>query len=312
MTETAPIDQASQVEYGPMAPKSALARVLIVDDDPQERRDLARIVTALGYVAEVACDGEEALEKLGANPVDAIVTDLMMPRMDGYTLLKTLLGRGDLTPAVVLTGRSEVFTLGADLKDPERAAMRSQGLAERRISLRLGPEMCEAWEKVDALTIMAIEGWCVGGGMALAAACDLRVLGNSAKLYIPEVERGMNMSWGSIPRLVALVGPARTKRLAALCERIDAETAKAWGLADLVADEGQAFGAAMELAERAAKLPPTALKLVKADINAAALALARLASRSDLEAFALMEQSEDFTEGVTAFLESRDPKFTGN
>jgi DNA-binding NtrC family response regulator len=108
MTEIAPMDQATQVEYGPMAPKSALARVLIVDDDPQERRDLARIVTALGYVSEVAADGEEALEKLGANPVDAIVTDLMMPRMDGYTLLKTLLGRGDLTPAVVLTGLGSI------------------------------------------------------------------------------------------------------------------------------------------------------------------------------------------------------------
>ena len=57
---------------------------------------------------ELACDGEEALEKLGANPVDAIVTDLMMPRMDGYTLLKTLLGRGDLTPAVVLTGLGSI------------------------------------------------------------------------------------------------------------------------------------------------------------------------------------------------------------
>ena len=108
MTETAPSEQALQVKYGPMAPKSALARVLIVDDDPQERQDLARIVTALGYVAEVAGDGEEALEKLGANPVDAIVTDLMMPRMDGYTLLKTLLGRGDLTPAVVLTGLGSI------------------------------------------------------------------------------------------------------------------------------------------------------------------------------------------------------------
>ena len=74
-------------------------RILIVDDDPEERRDLTKIVAALGYIPEVAGDGEEALEKLGANPVDAILTDLMMPRMDGYTLLKTLLGRGDQTPA---------------------------------------------------------------------------------------------------------------------------------------------------------------------------------------------------------------------
>jgi len=80
------------------------ARVLVVDDDPRERHDLARMVTALGYVAEAAADGEEALEKLGASPVDAIVTDLMMPRMDGFHLLRQLLERGDLTPAVVLTG----------------------------------------------------------------------------------------------------------------------------------------------------------------------------------------------------------------
>src|SRR5580692_5013385 len=91
-----------------MASSSTPARVLVVDDDAQERGDLAKIITALGYAPELACDGEEALEKLGSVPVDAIVTDLMMPRMDGYTLLKTLLARGDLTPAVVLTGLGSI------------------------------------------------------------------------------------------------------------------------------------------------------------------------------------------------------------
>ena len=91
-----------------MASPSTPARVLVVDDDSQERHDLAQIVTALGYVPETACDGEEALEKLGSVPIDAIVTDLMMPRMDGYTLLQTLLGRGDLTPAIVLTGLGSI------------------------------------------------------------------------------------------------------------------------------------------------------------------------------------------------------------
>jgi len=91
-----------------MAQSSSSARVLVVDDDPQERRDLAKIVAALGYIPETAGDGEEALEKLGSVSIDAIVTDLMMPRMDGYTLLKTLLARGDLTPAVVLTGLGSI------------------------------------------------------------------------------------------------------------------------------------------------------------------------------------------------------------
>ena len=214
--------------------------------------------------------------------------------------------------AVVMTGQAKLFTLGADLKDPERAAMRGQGLAERRVSLRLGPEMCEAWEKVDAITVMAIEGWCVGGGAALAVSCDLRVMGKSARLYVPEVERGMNMSWGSIPRITALVGPARAKRIVALCEKLDATTALDWGLADKVSDDGGALDAAMEFAKRAAELPPSALKMVKHDVNVAALALSRATAHRDLEAFALMEQSDDFAEGVASFLEGRDPKFTGD
>ena len=214
--------------------------------------------------------------------------------------------------AVVLTGQASNFTLGADLKDPARTEQRGQGLSARRISLRAGPEMCEAWEKVDALTIMAIEGWCVGGGAALAVACDLRVMGRSAKIYVPEVARGMNMSWGSIPRMTALVGPARAKRLAALCEKVDAETALAWGLADAVTDDGNAVARAMEVATAAAALPPTALKMVKRDVNIAALALSQATAHRDLEAFALMEQSDDFKEGVSSFLEGRDPTFTGD
>jgi enoyl-CoA hydratase len=214
--------------------------------------------------------------------------------------------------AVILTGQAKNFSLGADLKDPARTDQRGQGLAERRISLRAGPAMCEAWEKIDAVTIMAIEGWCVGGGAALAVACDLRVMAQSAKIYVPEVARGMNMSWGSIPRITALVGPARAKRLAALCEKVDATTALAWGLADAVTDDGNALARAMEFAELAAALPPTALKMVKRDVNIAALALSQATAHRDLDAFALMQQSEDYAEGVASFLEGRPPRFTGD
>jgi len=87
-----------------MSPKSPSSRVLVIDDDRQELLALAEMISAMGYVAVTASDGEEALEKLGANPVDVIVTDLVMPRVDGFKLLRTLLDRGDLTPAIVLTG----------------------------------------------------------------------------------------------------------------------------------------------------------------------------------------------------------------
>lgn len=214
--------------------------------------------------------------------------------------------------AVVLAGRADNFTLGADLKDPARTSQKDDGLSLRRLSLRAGPEMCEAWEKVDAITIMAIEGWCVGGGAALAVSCDLRVMSKSAMFYVPEVARGMNMSWGSIPRMTALVGPARAKRLAALCEKIGADTALAWGLADAVSDDGNALERAVTFARMAADLPPTALKMVKRDVNIAALALSQATAHRDLEAFALMQQSDDYAEGVSAFLEKRPPRFTGD
>lgn len=86
-----------------MTLKSPHARVLVVDDDETERLSLCQMIAAMGYTAETAQDGEEALEKLGAEPPDVIVTDLMMPRVDGFKLLQTLLDRGDRTPAIVLT-----------------------------------------------------------------------------------------------------------------------------------------------------------------------------------------------------------------
>lgn len=214
--------------------------------------------------------------------------------------------------AVILTGRDDQFCMGADLKDPEGNTAAQVPLGQRRVQLRRGPRLCQAWEDVDALTICAVEGWCVGGGAALATACDLRVAASNSTFYVPEVERGMNMSWGSIPRFVALVGPARTKRIAALCEKVDAATALAWGLCDHVVPAGTALAKAREIAEAAAALPPTALKSVKQDVNVAALALSRATGHRDLEAFALLQQSDDFREGVSAFLKGRKPDFTGD
>jgi len=78
--------------------------VLIVDDDEQQRTALAEMVRSMGYLAETAGDGEEALEKVGAVRIDVITTDLIMPRLDGFQLLRTMFERGDLTPAIVLTG----------------------------------------------------------------------------------------------------------------------------------------------------------------------------------------------------------------
>jgi DNA-binding NtrC family response regulator len=84
------------------------AHILVVDDDAQQRADLAQIVSSLGYEVSTAADGGEALNKLASVPASAILTDLVMPGMDGVALLKELAARGDRTPAVVLTGFGSV------------------------------------------------------------------------------------------------------------------------------------------------------------------------------------------------------------
>ena len=87
-----------------MVSKPAPARILVVDDDARERQALSTMISGFGYAVETAEDGDEAFQKLGSVGADAIVTDLMMPRVDGFALLRQLLERGDLTPAIVLTG----------------------------------------------------------------------------------------------------------------------------------------------------------------------------------------------------------------
>jgi enoyl-CoA hydratase/carnithine racemase len=140
---------------------------------------------------------------------------------------RELAGRTDIG-AVVLTGASGVFTAGNDISEVNSFAQ-DLPLAEARRHIRLGLEMCKAWEALPQLTIAAIEGFCIGGGISLAVACDFRVLGRGAWLRAPEVELGITYSWGTLPRLVRLIGPQRAKLIAALCRKVDAETALAWG-----------------------------------------------------------------------------------
>lgn len=213
--------------------------------------------------------------------------------------------------AIILTGTDKVLSLGADLRDEELKRARAARLAERRLSMQTGGRMCRAWEELEPLTIAAIEGWCVGGGAALVAACDVRVAAEDATLYVPEIERGMNLSWGAVPRLTRLVGPAKAKRIIILAEKIGAARALEWGLVDEIAPSGSTLQAALALAERAASMPPVQLRMIKQSINASAFALDRAISHADFDQFALAAASGDFAEGVQSFLEKRPPNYSG-
>jgi len=232
--------------------------------------------------------------------------------MEALTEAARELDRDPHLSAVVLTGAAGVFTLGFDLKDPATAEVRSAGLAEARLRLRVGRDLCEAWSRLEPMTVAAIEGWCVGGGVALAAACDLRVAARGATFYAAEVERAMNMSWGSVPRIAALVGPARAKRLLVLAEKVGAEAALEWGLADALAEDGKGEAEARVMADRIAAMPPVAVRMIKQGVERAAHPLADAVSAMDRDQFALAMRSGDFAEAVAAFFEGRTPEYKGD
>jgi enoyl-CoA hydratase len=214
------------------------------------------------------------------------------------------------THAIIITGKG-AFTAGADLKDPGLDRRGANGLLERRHMVRIGPDLCEAWERLEQITICAIEKYCIGGGAALAVACDFRILGKGAHFRLPEIPLGMNMSWQAVPRIVSLVGPARGKRFVIFGEKVEAEEAFAWGLADEVAADGEALARAKEWAARLARLPPNAVRMSKKAVNAAANALHHATTFMDADQYALATTSEDYREAIKAFLEKREPKFTG-
>ena len=216
------------------------------------------------------------------------------------------------TSVVVLTGSARAFSAGFDLKDPEGRSRRNMDIGQLRRHLKLGPRLTRAWHEMEQVTIAAIEGFCIGGGVALAVALDFRVMARGAHLRVPEIGLGMNMSWQSIPRMLHLIGPARTKQAVILAdERIGAEEAHQWGLVEQLADPGRACETAMTLAEKFARQPPLSLAMTKQTVNRLSSALDDLASHMDVDQFALANMTEDYQEGVAAFLERRKPRFRG-
>ncbi len=213
---------------------------------------------------------------------------------------------------VILTGASEVFSAGLDLKDPEVQKMVSGTMDERRERVMLGPRACRAWEETEPVTIAAIEGFCVGGGVSLVISCDFRIMGQSAFMRIPEIELGLNYSWGSIPRLLHLIGPAKTKQMILLGERVSAKKCLAWGLAEEVVTDGTTMEAAIALGEKILKKPPIPVSMTKKAITTITAALDRAGIYMDADQFLLTTYSKDHEKGLAAFLDKKTPWNKGN
>ena len=206
---------------------------------------------------------------------------------------------------VILTGSSGVFSAGLDLKDPEVQKMLRGTLDERRERVIVGPRACRAWEETSPVTIAAIEGFCVGGGVSLVISCDFRIMGKSAFMRIPEIELGLNYSWGSIPRLIHLIGPAKTKQMILLSQQVPAETCLTWGLAEEVVSDGSTMETAIVFGKKILKKPPIPVSMTKQAITTITAALDRAGIYMDADQFLLSTYSKDHERGLTAFLDKK-------
>jgi enoyl-CoA hydratase/carnithine racemase len=147
---------------------------------------------------------------------------------------------------VVVSGSGRSFSAGADVSGFAAEATPPEQL---RAGADAGRLMAEAIDSMDAITVARIHGHCIGGAVVLAAACDLRVASESAVFSIPEVDLGIPLAWGGIPRLVREIGPAMTKELVLTCRPFSAAEALELRFLNRVVPDEQLDGAVEELVE---------------------------------------------------------------
>lgn len=212
----------------------------------------------------------------------------------------------DSVKAVVIAGSAEAFVAGTDIAQFVDFTQASQALDyERRMDSWLG-----AIEDVRVPTIAALRGPVVGGGLAIAAACDLRVAAPSARFGVPVARTlGNCFSAANLVRLAALVGLGRVKELVFTARLIDAQEARAIGLVTEITESEDALETRVaQLVEQLASYAPLTLHATK---EMARRIRARMMPEEAADLVALCYTSADFREGVRAFIERRKPVWTG-
>jgi len=206
---------------------------------------------------------------------------------------------------IVYGAGGRAFSVGSDIKEfPEVMA--------RRFGRQRAVHEHGVYNRLDFFpipTIAAIEGHCLGGGLELALACDLRVASETSRLGFPEVKLGVFPAGGGTERLPRLIGEARARELIYTGEPVDAREAWRIGLVNRVAPTGQALMAAQELGRTIAARPAVTLRAVKAVMDRGLAMDLLQAQQVAIDAIGELFQSEAVREGVTAFLEKRAPRF---
>ncbi len=247
-----------------------------------------------GHVATLTINRPEKLNALNIATRSRIVEEL------------NDLAANDDIRVVILTGAGEKsFVAGADIAEFEGRSPVDQFRVMTDSSAFL------AVDQFPKPIIAAINGFCLGGGCELALACDIRIASEKAKLGQPEINLGLLPGGGGTQRLPRLVGMGAALKMLYTGDFIRADEAHRIGLVDEVVPPDQLVARAKELADTIASKSPVALRLIKQAVRTSARTSLDEGLKQEVTLFSLAFASEDKKEGVDAFLNKRQPTFTG-
>jgi enoyl-CoA hydratase len=219
--------------------------------------------------------------------------------------LDSLQSSADSRVLIVTGAGDKAFIAGADIGEFEGRTALTQ-----RESMN-GRRIFDAVEEFPKPVIAMINGFCLGGGMELALACDLRFAADNAKLGQPEINLGIIPGGGGTQRLTRLVGEGKSMELILTGDLIDAAQAKTIGLVNEVFPAAELQDRVRAVALRLAEKSPIAMQMAKEAVKTASRANLREGLDRETDLFCLTFGSEDKEEGVRAFLEKRKPEFKG-
>jgi enoyl-CoA hydratase/carnithine racemase len=225
---------------------------------------------------------------------------------DGLYACCEFVERDDRVRVLILRGAGEqAFVAGTDIGQFQAFSTPEDALNYERNNNRYASRL----EDLSKPTIAMLRGACVGGGAALALCCDLRLASPDVRFGIPIARTlGNTLSTQNFARLVSLIGPARTKELLFTARLVNAEEGRAMGIFNEIVEPERLEQRTIELAEQIAGHAPLTIRATKQAVQRIVNKL-RLAEADDLILMCYM--SQDFREGVSAFLEKRKPNWTG-
>lgn len=261
----------------------------------------------MGELVSTERDGAVAIVTIDHPPVNALSAPLLEEleaELDG-------LDADDDVRAIVLKGAGErAFVAGADISEfptLREAAAEAHERGSARGIQKLGARM----DAARTPFVAAIHGFCLGGGLELAICCDIRVASEDAQLGQPEIKLGLIPGGGGTQRLPRLVGLGRAMLLNLTGDFVDARTAYEWGLVERVVPREELLETALGIARTIAERSPVSVGVLRELARTTRDLPLEEGLRREADGFRRSLESEDGAEGVAAFLEKRQPQFTG-